>query len=74
MRKFFNNLYNNMLNFLKADEVKKDTVKVDRKAYKALNKNQLVQMLIKRGIIDFNKRQPKSELIDLLVEDDKKKL
>lgn len=58
----------------KEPEKKKETIKVDRKIYENMTKNDLVQMLVKRGIKDFNKRQLKRELIDLLVKDDKEKL
>ncbi len=53
-------------------EKPKDTVTVSRKAYENLTKNKLVGMLWDRGI-SHNKRMLKEELIDLLVEDDKKK-
>ncbi len=49
-------------------------VEENRKAYNRLNKNTLTQELIKRGIKDFNKRQLKDELVDLLIKDDLNKL
>ncbi len=81
-------MYQKMLNFFNKNNkqnmqdfnaeidmvISSDTVQVNRKAYEKLNKNQLVKMLIKRGIEDFNKRDLKATLIDKLMEDDKKKL
>ncbi len=49
----------------------KDTVTIDPSIYESLSKNQLVKELWSRNI-NHNKRQLKSELIDLLIENDKK--
>jgi len=66
------NFFKNLFAWNKTTEVL-DKVTIDPKVYEKLTKNELVKELWSRNI-DHNKRMVKQQLIDLLVEDDKKKL
>ena len=67
------NFFKNLFSRFKKQKIEiVDKVTIDPKVYEKLTKNDLVRELWSRNI-DHNKRMVKQQLIDLLVEDDKKK-